>query len=170
MCFSVNTCCVCLSLDAGTKIISLFFTISSACILVVYGPMAALNDTLPPARLYFYVCLAVLAIVEIGIGGLLIRGAFKRKPQWMWPWIVLAWWKGIVLIFLSIAGAVALAMNASLQLTAENGPVIAAYFIYSNLLLYSAVIVNGRRQELVLENYWAERHVLGNAKTKYYYI
>ncbi|KAH9644736.1 hypothetical protein HF086_003841 [Spodoptera exigua] len=38
------------------------------------------------------------------------------------------------------------------------------------LLLYFAVVVNSRRQELVLENYWANKHMLQHAKTQYYYV
>ncbi|XP_075977077.1 uncharacterized protein LOC142977206 [Anticarsia gemmatalis] len=170
MCFTVDNCCCCFTLDLGTKITSIFFTVTSICTLVVYGPLAVLNYSLPPARLYFYSSLAVLAVFEIIIGSLLIHGAFNRKPQYTWPWIVLAWWKGVILILLTVAGGVALAYSGSLDITAEASPVISAYFVYSALLLYLASVVNSRRQELVLENYWAEKHVLQHAKTQYYYL
>lgn len=170
MCVNVDNCCCCFSLDAGTKTISIIYTVSSVFTLLVYSPLALLDASLPPARLYFYSSLAVLSILEIAIGGVLIHGAFNKKPQCTWAWLVLAWWKGVVLLILTVAALTALIFSGSMDLIADTSPVVSVYFIYSAILLYFACVVNSRRQELVLENYWAEKHVLRHAKTQYYYI
>ncbi|KAF9414911.1 hypothetical protein HW555_007302 [Spodoptera exigua] len=169
MCLSVDNCCCCFSLELGSKIIGILYTFLAVCAILVYAPLAAMGD-LPQSRLIFYVTLSLLAFVEVFIGGLLIHGSFKRKPQLMWPWLVLAWWKGLVLVVLTVAGMVLLTFSRNIDTIAEASAVISVYFVYSALLLYFAVVVNSRRQELVLENYWANKHMLQHAKTQYYYV
>uniref|UniRef100_A0A2A4JI92 DUF7027 domain-containing protein n=2 Tax=Heliothis virescens TaxID=7102 RepID=A0A2A4JI92_HELVI len=170
MCLNVDNCCCCFSLELGTKMIGIVYTALSVCAVLVYAPLAIMSDSLPQTRLIFYATLAVLAVVEIFIGSLLIHGAFKRKPQFTWPWLVLAWWKGLVLLVLTVAGMVLLTFNRDVDTITEASAVISVYFVYSALLLYFAVVVNSRRQELVLENYWANKHMLRHAKTQYYYV
>ncbi|XP_026730513.1 uncharacterized protein LOC113495780 [Trichoplusia ni] len=170
MCLNVDNCCCCFSLEWGTKAIGILFTLTSVCTVLVYAPLAVMSHSLPHVRLIFYATLAVLAVFEIFIGGLLIHGAFKRKPHFTWPWLVLAWWKGLVLMLLTVAGLVLLTFSRDVDTIAEASAVISVYFVYSAILIYFAVVVNSRRQEMVHDNYWANKHMLKSAKTQYYYV
>ncbi|CAH2230224.1 jg7930 [Pararge aegeria aegeria] len=76
MCIPLSRCCFCVSLDVGSKIISIVNLTSSVMIAMVYGSAAMLPAPVAESRKIVYAIIASGAMFQLLIGCLLIYGVF----------------------------------------------------------------------------------------------
>ncbi|KAJ2937488.1 hypothetical protein O0L34_g17532 [Tuta absoluta] len=157
VCLMMESFCCCISLEAGTKVISVVSTVTSLVIVMVYG-CPVLMMQLPRVKLVFYSAMSLVAGLQCLCGFLLWWGAFKRHPKLMWPWLVVVWVTGFSLLGVSVVGYALLIIERSL--TADANMVMSTYVIYSFYLLYCAFVVNNRRLELMKEEEEKPRQLL----------
>ncbi|XP_030028595.2 uncharacterized protein LOC115446168 [Manduca sexta] len=170
MCLSLNYFCCCFSLSAGAKIVSVVSTLCSAASVVLYGTPAALQySSLPPGRLIFYSCVASVGLLQTIFGCMLIHGTFRKKPRYLWPWLVLSWSVCAALVVLSVTGTVLLRYNKNVEDNAEISTIIALYFLTSIILFYFVSVVSSRRHQMVQDDYKYLSKRLVKRATSYYY-
>ncbi|KAL4705792.1 hypothetical protein ACJJTC_016386 [Scirpophaga incertulas] len=164
MCVETLTRCLsyCIRPATATNIIGWVYTILSFLMVVLFGvPAAAPHNELPPQRAYFYTALAASSAVLLLFSLLLLCATHKRVPALMWPWVVWAWAEGAALVALCVVGIVMLPSKYD-EDSAMEPYIIAMYFIYATLLIYSGIIVNTHRKDVAQER--RERRTRANVK------
>ncbi|XP_049874900.1 uncharacterized protein LOC126373001 [Pectinophora gossypiella] len=159
----VKTCCCCLSLEVGTQIICIFNLLvplaeAGYCLYVaVHLPLTEIKVT------SIYIVLIVLAIFELFCAAVFTYGTFKKQASFLWPWLVLAWLKAVLLLVLFVVGATVLALQ--LQQGAVEITLVVVYIVYAVILLYFSCVGNSRRREIQADTYahYAPRRTRSNS-------
>ncbi|CAH2041224.1 unnamed protein product, partial [Iphiclides podalirius] len=152
MCLSVEVCCFCVTLEAGSKIVAVVNLVLAALISLTYGSTAATLSYLPSSRRIFYGLVCAAAVGQLLLGSTMTYGAFRRKPRLLWIWVRVAWLSSLVFVAMAILGSVVLTMDTSTADSSEVSTMASAYLIYGAGLYYSASVVNSRRLEIVRED------------------
>ncbi|KPJ17310.1 hypothetical protein RR48_08801 [Papilio machaon] len=182
MCLPMEVFCCCVSLELGTKILGVVHMVLTTLISLIYGLVSAQLDYLEPSRRLFYgLVLTTLISLIYGLVSaqlnylepsrrlfyglvsasaaavllptcLMTYGAFKQKPKWLWPWVVLSWAASVVMVGLALLGTVLMAMPAEGNSYSDISTMASVYFVYAVILYYSACVVDSRRVELTLED------------------
>ncbi|XP_013135401.1 PREDICTED: uncharacterized protein LOC106100883 [Papilio polytes] len=151
MCLPMEVCCCCLTLEVGTKILGVVHMVITSLISLVYGLVSAQLDYLEPQRRLFYGLVSASAAAALLPTFLMTYGAFKQKPKWLWPWVVLSWASSVVLVGLALLGTVLMTLPSKGNNYSDISTMVSVYFVYAVMLYYSACVVNSRRVELTLE-------------------
>ncbi|XP_063385479.1 uncharacterized protein LOC134671549 [Cydia fagiglandana] len=105
---------------------------------------------LPPATMLFYSVAALTSALQFITGCAMLCGLFQKRPSLMQPWLLLTWTVCGGLLLLSSAGTVLMYISGDVR----DSYVTSIYSLYSMLLLYLAVVVRSRREELLDEIQW----------------
>ncbi|XP_045537063.1 uncharacterized protein LOC106708421 [Papilio machaon] len=152
MCLPMEVFCCCVSLELGTKILGVVHMVLTTLISLIYGLVSAQLNYLEPSRRLFYGLVSASAAAVLLPTCLMTYGAFKQKPKWLWPWVVLSWAASIVMVGLALLGTVLMAMPAEGNSYSDISTMASVYFVYAVILYYSACVVDSRRVELTLED------------------
>ncbi|XP_072949760.1 uncharacterized protein [Epargyreus clarus] len=153
MCFTMEKCCCCVTLERGTKLIAIMSLVSSLWTAAVYGAAALYLPSIPQTKQSFYLLIASAAVCQAGFCCLLVYGAFGRKPSYLWPWLVASWMSCAGLVLLSLLGVLLLALqyHEDIETSVEISTMSSIYFVYAVILYYCTAIVNSRREQMIRE-------------------
>ncbi|XP_069359844.1 uncharacterized protein [Maniola hyperantus] len=154
MCVPLSRCCFCMSLDVGSKVISIINLMSSVMIGMVYGTAAMLPAPVAENRKIVYAIIASIAMFQVLIGCLLIYGVFGKKPWLILPWLVTSWVFCLTLLALTVFGSILTALQyaAGEETAAEVSTMASVYCVYGVVLYYFASVINSRRGEMLRDS------------------
>ncbi|RVE46794.1 hypothetical protein evm_008578 [Chilo suppressalis] len=135
-------------------------TILSTIIYIV--PLIRLRDEMPLMKIYFNSGMVAASISIFVACCLLIIAESRKMASLMWPFVVVAVSSGVPLTLLCLYGSLKISFRAEDQpVPTDAAYVISSYFTFAVFLLYSAIVVNSRRRELLMELiYEANKRVL----------
>ncbi|XP_041981375.1 uncharacterized protein LOC121734821 [Aricia agestis] len=148
MCLPLATCCFCISLDVGSKIISILNLVFSTLTVVVYGS-AALLPHVAESRRVVYAAVAAAAMLHLLAGAALAYGTCRKKPSYLLPWAIVACVSGAALTGLAVLGAALLVTGVR---NTEVSTMVSVYFVQGVMLYYLSSVVSSRRQEIIRED------------------
>ncbi|XP_026332533.1 uncharacterized protein LOC113239668 [Hyposmocoma kahamanoa] len=121
MCFSITTCCCCISLEIGAQIISIISLIV-ALADTAYCVWSAIMLPLVQIKIITaFIIVAIMALFETFCACLLICGVFMKKANFTVPWLVLAWVKSIACLVVAAFGIAVLVLKPD-TLHKSEGP------------------------------------------------
>ncbi|XP_047534017.1 uncharacterized protein LOC125068758 [Vanessa atalanta] len=155
MCLPLTSCCFCVKLDVGAKIISIINLVFSVAIAMLYGTAAMMPSYVAETRKIVYAIVANVAMFEIIIGSLLIYGVFGKKPRLILPWLITSWVFCVSLLALSIFGTILIVLKYTRdqETTSEVSTMSSVYCLYALTLYYFAAVVNSRREEMLFDDH-----------------
>ncbi|XP_050344482.1 uncharacterized protein LOC126769639 [Nymphalis io] len=155
MCLPLTSCCFCVKLDVGAKIISIINLVLSVVIAMLYGTAAMMPSYVAESRKIVYAIVATVAMFKLVIGSLLIYGVFGKKPRLIMPWLITSWIFCMSLLALSVFGTILIVLNYTRdqETTSEVSTMSSVYCLYALILYYFASVVNSRREEMLYDDH-----------------
>ncbi|KAI8432477.1 hypothetical protein MSG28_004860 [Choristoneura fumiferana] len=147
----LDTCCCCVNLDIGSKIIGFVWTLLAALVSALYAVPVALLQ-MPSSTMLFFSTVFITSLMQFITGCMMIVGLFQKRPALMWPWLTISWFLGGGLLLIACIGFVLLYIDERAGQSISY--VSSAYVVYSLVLLYFTTVVRSRRDEIQDELKW----------------